>query len=206
MAEGAEFIRKEQEILHLFTKDDEGAISMLYDRYAGSLLEIIRRRIGDAQLAEEILQDTFFKIWKNISSYDPEKGSLFSWMARIAQNTAIDKMRSAAQKRMHKTDYDDSFVDKDEKVEMHPLDGLQIDQLLSRLDDKHRIVLEYLYQRDFTQKELSDELQIPLGTVKTRARNALLQLRGLLKNELKLWTLLPAIMHVGQWLITWLKR
>ena len=206
MAEGAGFIRKEQEILHLFTKDDEGAISMLYDRYAGSLLEIIRRRIGDAQLAEEILQDTFFKIWKNISSYDPEKGSLFSWMARIAQNTAIDKMRSAAQKRMHKTDYDDSFVDKDEKVEMHPLDGLQIDQLLSRLDDKHRIVLEYLYQRDFTQKELSDELQIPLGTVKTRARNALLQLRGLLKNELKLWTLLPAIMHVGQWVITWLKR
>ena len=66
--------------------------------------------------------------------------------------------------------------------------------------------MEYLYQRDFTQKELSDELQIPLGTVKTRARNALLQLRGLLKNELKLWTLLPAIMHVGQWLITWLKR
>ena len=206
MAEGSHFIQKEKEILHLFSNDDETALSMLYDQYAGALLGIIRRRINDVHLAEEVLQDTFFKIWKNIASYDPAKGSLFSWMARIAQNTAIDKMRGAHQKRSLKTDYGGSVVDKDEPVEIHPLDGMQVDQLLARLDEKHRIILEYLYQRDFTQKELSDELQIPLGTVKTRARNALLELRGLLKNELKLWTFFPIIIQIGEWVVTWLKR
>ena len=159
-------------------------MSALYDQYADSLFGVVNRILGDEQTAEDVLQKTMIKIWKGIDSFDPAKASFYTWMSVIARNTALDQKRLKTFQAREKTVSVDDVVYK--SVVSTP-EGTELDakKLLSILDDNYRIVLEYAYLRGYTQQEIADTLQLPLGTVKTRLRTAISLLREALKNEKK---------------------
>jgi RNA polymerase sigma-70 factor (ECF subfamily) len=122
------------------------------------------------------------KIWTGIGSFDPSKASFFTWMSVIARNTALDQKRLKTFQDRQKTISTDEIV-------YRPMtgtpEGAGIDAatLLGKLDSGYRIVLEYAYLKGYTQQEIADTLDIPLGTVKTRIRAAIGQLREELKGE-----------------------
>ncbi|MEL7162473.1 MAG: RNA polymerase sigma factor, partial [Bacteroidota bacterium] len=157
----------------------------LFTHYGGSLLTIITSVIPQKEVAEEVLHDVLLKIWNNIDKYEAGKSRLFTWMARITRNAAIDKVRSKEYRQSAKTDViDDAVGRRRELSQTPPTDQIGIARLLDNLDGKHRAIIDLLYLQDFTQSEAAKELDVPLGTVKTRARRALQQLRELLKNEM----------------------
>jgi len=159
-------------------------MTLLYDQYSDSLYGVINRIIGDDQLAEDALQKTFLKIWQNIDGYDVSRSSLYTWMSVIARNTALDQKRLKTFQAKQKTVSVDEIV---YRPGANTPEGVNIDaaRLLSNLDVNNRIVLEYAYLKGYTQQEISDALNIPLGTVKTRLRKAISILRDELKNEKK---------------------
>jgi RNA polymerase sigma-70 factor (ECF subfamily) len=173
---------KTGQIISLLKEKNEMGMSLLYDHYADIMYGLIRQILGDDQLAEDALQSSMLKIWQNIGSYDPGRGSFFTWLSVIARNTAIDQKRLKTFQAKDKTVSVDDVVYK--SVIPMP-DGAKIDaaKLLASLEENNRIVLEYAYLKGYTQQEISDALNIPLGTVKTRLRKAISILRDQLKNE-----------------------
>ena len=154
-------------------------MSYLYDHYSGALYGVIYRILQHEDIAEEALQDIFLKIWDRIDQYDASKGKLFTWMLNIARNHAIDKTRSKEISKDQKTKGLDSLVhtiDRKDSLEQH-IDSIGIKEVLNKLVEEQRFVVEHLYFKGYTQSELAEEFNIPLGTVKTRLRSAMQQLR-----------------------------
>ncbi len=154
-------------------------LEYLYDHYSSALYGVILRIVQRPDVAEEVLQDVFLKIWGKFDNYDEAKGKLFTWMVNIARNQAIDKTRSKEISKEKKTTAIEKSVNTIEAenfVEQHA-ETIGVIDLLKDLSDDQKIVVEYLYLKGYTQQELSDELAIPLGTVKTRLRLAMIQLR-----------------------------
>ncbi len=167
-------------VLKLKAKD-KVAFEYLYDHYSGALYGVISRIIKKEEVAEEVLQDVFIKIWDRIESYDPNKGRLFTWMLNLARNQAIDKTRSKEISKEGKTSDIDNLVnriDKRQFTEQHS-DDIGVREILIGLPEEQKFVVENLYFKGYSQSELAEEFNIPLGTVKTRLRLALKQLRSI---------------------------
>lgn len=141
------------------------------------------RVIQKEEVAEEVLQDVFLKIWDKIESYDPAKGKLFTWMLNLARNQAIDKTRSKELSKEGKTSGIDNLVNRIEKREFteQGIDSIGVSDILNVLPKEQKFVVEHLYFKGYSQSELADEFSIPLGTVKTRLRLAMKQLRSIVK-------------------------
>lgn len=133
-------------------------------------------------IAEELLQDVFLKIWDKIENYDAGKGKLFTWMLNIARNQAIDKTRSKEMNKGKKTDDIDNFVNRIDSQSYGELqvDAIGLKEVLDRLSKDQKFVVDHLYLKGYTQSELAEEFDIPLGTVKTRLRLAMVELRSFL--------------------------
>ncbi len=160
-------------------------LSYVYDQYAGALYGAVMRIVQSEVFAEEVLQDTFIKIWKNIHQYDRTKGRFFTWMMRIARNEAIDKLRSAEAKRQSKTTSIDDHVykvDQNHKAEIK-IDDIGIKDLLDQLSASDRKILDLIYFKGYTHVQASEILDMPLGTVKTRLRLGIGQLRRILVDK-----------------------
>lgn len=175
----------ENQIIGLLSAGDESGMALLYEKYGGALNTIILKIVPDTSLAQEILQDSFIKIWQKIDSYDPTKSRFFTWMARIAKNGAIDATRSKSFKKDNKTDSIDNSVSTFEPGNDNvPIENIGLRELLKHLDEDHRKIIDLLYFQEFTQSEVEKELGIPLGTVKTRARRGIQKLREYLKGDI----------------------
>ncbi|NNE54897.1 MAG: RNA polymerase sigma factor [Flavobacteriales bacterium] len=154
------------------------AFAELYDLYSPSLYGVVSKIVRSDEAGQDVLQEAFVKVWKNIKKYDPKKGSIFTWMLNIARNTAIDRLRK---------------LQKENKVEIQTLETnvhiskdhhdsistsvIGLKDWVEKLKPEHRLMVEYIYFNGYTQQEVADELNMPLGTVKTRARSAIQQLR-----------------------------
>jgi len=188
------------EIVKLLLKKDERGLSYLFDNYAAALNGIICRILLSEKLSEEILEDTFLKIWAQIDSYDPDKSSLFTWMSRIARNSAIDTKRLQKFENSRKTDSLDLRIH-DIGSETQNINAIDTDTLLSKIDPKYSSVLEHIYLHGYSHREASEILDLPLGTVKTRLRNGLKKIRDLINTEkglfLSLILLLSSILLIG---------
>ena len=157
----------------------------LFEHYGGALNNIIGRIVTEPEIAQEVLQDVLMRIWDNIEKYEPDKSRLFTWMARIARNAAIDRVRSKDYRQSHKTDELGGIVINDNKLsETLNVEHIGLAKLLNHLDANYRSIIDLLYFKDYTQAETAEALDLPLGTVKTRSRRALIRLREVLKNEL----------------------
>ena len=155
------------------------AVEALYDMYSSSLYGVIVRIIVDTATAEDILQETFVKIWHSFASYNTDKGRLFTWMVNIARNLAIDKIRSKDFKNQSKNqelENNVTFVDEQRNTVYKP-ELLGIKDLVQTLKPEQKSILDLVYFKGYTHVEAAEELAIPLGTVKTRLRMALIELR-----------------------------
>lgn len=143
---------------------------------------MISRIVNDQEVAEEVLQDAFMKIWDKIDQYESSRGRLFTWMANLSRNLAIDKLRSKEIKKVGKTDNIESFVTGIERSHRsyQYIDGIGLKETMKTLRDEERFILEMAYFKGYTQTEIADEFNIPLGTVKTRLRMGLKNLREVL--------------------------
>jgi RNA polymerase sigma factor (sigma-70 family) len=139
--------------------------------------------LDDRELAEDILQEAFVKIWNNFSNYDSLKGRLFTWMLNITRNLTIDTVRSKGYRKQAKIQNSDNTVNNisNNTYTIESFDALGIRKHLTLLKDDQKQIIDLAYFRGFTQDEISRQLAIPLGTVKTRMRSAIMELRKILK-------------------------
>lgn len=173
----------EPELIARLKNKDQSALEYLYDHYSGALYGTVLRILKRDEIAEEVLQDVFLRIWDKIGSYDASKGRLFTWMINIARNQAIDKTRSKEVSKGRKTDDIDYLVNKIDtaKSELLQIDSIGLKEVLLRLPEDQRFIVSQLYLKGYTQSEVAEEFSIPLGTVKTRLRLAMIELRSILK-------------------------
>jgi len=147
--------------------------------YSGALLGVISRIVPNTEIAEDLLQETFIKIWNCADSYDPTKGRLFTWMMNIARNLSIDKLRSKDFRNASKNqdiEKNVDFIDEQKKVTFNS-DTLGLRDLVTALKPEFNNVLNMVYFKGYTHVEAAEELNLPLGTVKTRIRMAIIELR-----------------------------
>ncbi|TMI67740.1 MAG: sigma-70 family RNA polymerase sigma factor [Bacteroidetes bacterium] len=138
--------------------------------------------VENRELAEDILQEAFVKIWNNFSAYDSGKGRLFTWMLNITRNLTIDTLRSKGYKKQAKISTDENSVSnfsEDHRM-AERFDAMGLRKQLVNLKPEQRIVIDLAYFNGYTQDEISKEMDIPLGTVKTRMRSAIIELRKML--------------------------
>lgn len=168
-------------LVQRFQKKDLLAFEKLYEMYHDSICGVITTIVRDRELSEELAQDVFVKIWDKSGSYNPSKGRFFTWIVNIARNAAIDKVRSKSYKQQKQNLPADYFVGKLEHTDESPaeadMDTAGLKKVLLNLTKKCIQIIEMLYFKGFTQKETSEVLEIPLGTVKTRNRNCIAQIR-----------------------------
>jgi RNA polymerase sigma factor (sigma-70 family) len=173
----------EEELIAMLQNQDASAFSYLYDNYATALSGVIMRMVDDVQLAEDILQETFVKIWKNFGQYDSSKGRLFTWMINITRNYTIDTLRSKGYKKQQKISEDENVVSnyRDKQFSTTQFDSIGLRKQVQTLKPDQKIIIDLAYFGGYTQEEISKEMKIPLGTVKTRMRSAIMELRKLLQ-------------------------
>ncbi len=171
------------------------ALGVLYDRYSGAVFAFAVRILGDRALAEELLQEVFFRFWKQARAYAPERGSFITWLLSITHNMAIDELRRRG-RRPQRADSADPVLllanvrDRDPSVEDRALMSAlrdQIGEAMQSLPLAQRETITLAYFGGLTQREIAEELQEPLGTVKTRMRLGIRKLREYLeKHEVEL--------------------
>jgi RNA polymerase sigma-70 factor (ECF subfamily) len=177
-------IAVESLIAMLSERNTEG-MEILYDNYSSALYGVIHRIVQNEKIAEDVLQETFLKIWNNFKQYDPAKGRLFTWMVNVARNMAIDKVRSKefSQNQKNRPLSDTvSFVDFDNQATYNP-ETIGLKEMVRKLEPEYRQIIDLLFFGGYTQSEAAEKLNIPLGTVKTRSRAAIMKLRMQFEKE-----------------------
>jgi len=167
----------EDELVVALKRNERAAFEFLYDHYSGALFNIICKTLRDEERAADVLQESFLKIWKNIASYNPEKGRLFTWILNIARNGAIDAARVEGRKPAM-DDIDDRAAqnERDTSEELSTASS-EIKSIVNMLRPERKILIDMAYFQGYTHEEISEELKIPLGTVKSRIRTALQELK-----------------------------
>jgi RNA polymerase sigma-70 factor, ECF subfamily len=171
-----------ENLLHLLQQKNETAFTLLYDNYADALFSILYKVVNNKEIAEDLLQETFVKIWKKIDMYNETKGSLYTWMLNIARNTGIDFMRSSRnkfhQQLIHTDAWQQEYLQTSTGMEnTDRLDYLSIRNKAASLDDKYAVIINLIYFEGFTYIQVAKHLKMPLSTVKTRAKMALTLLK-----------------------------
>ncbi len=169
----------EQDLVLSLKQKDEGAFSYLYDNYSAALNGVIYAMVNDDALSEDILQEAFIKIWNNIDAYDETKGKLYTWMRRITHNLTLDTLKSNQHKYQSKVAGDEyvvSNISVNNQV-FNKMDSADFRRKLDTLDAKQRTIIDMSYFQGYTQEEIAKELEMPVGTVKTKIRTAIIELR-----------------------------
>lgn len=172
----------EGELVLLLKQRNQSAFAYLYDHYAGALYSVIVNIVPDRELANDVLQEVFIKVWKQINTYDKTKGRLFTWMLNVARNASIDTVRSKNfQHSQQNRELTESVHDAGGTTHTDT-DKIGLRKIVHKLKEDYRVLIELSYFEGYTQDEISKMLTIPLGTVKTRLRSALVQLKQAMKN------------------------
>lgn len=173
---------EESELVMLLKQRHQSAFEYLYDNYAGALHTVILSVIPDKELASDVLQEVFVKIWRQMDSYDDTRGRLFTWMTNIARNASIDMVRSKGYRyQQQNRELTETVYQSGESAIQIPVERIGLHKLVHQLKQDYKVLVELSYFQGYTQEEISKMLDIPLGTVKTRLRTALIQLKQLVK-------------------------
>jgi RNA polymerase sigma factor (sigma-70 family) len=170
----------EKELVILLKANDKAAFEYLYAHYAAGLYGIVRRIIKDDIKAEDVMQDSFIKIWKKMATYETDRGTLFTWMLNITRHTAIDLLRADAKLESNLNWDLISEDDLNASLTFDPITSvmaIDVKSFVDKLVPQKRKLIEMLYFEGYTREEASEYLCLPLGTVKSRVRKALLELR-----------------------------
>jgi len=172
----------EQELVALLKEQNNDAFNYLYDHYSGALFTIINQIVPDKDTASDVLQEVFVNVWRKIATYDETKGRLFTWMLNIARNAAIDKVRSKGYRDNQRTQPIAEGENAGMSISSNPVvNDVGLKKVLTTLNDEYRKLIDLSYFQGFTHEEIAKMLGIPLGTVKTRIRTAISQLRTMIR-------------------------
>jgi RNA polymerase sigma-70 factor (ECF subfamily) len=170
----------EEELVPLLLKKSSRGLEILYDNYSAVLFGVIHRIIQNDELAEEILKNTFVKIWNNFSQFNPAKDRLDAWFINVARNNALDKMRSSGEIEKDQYRKVENILARAEGSRSFVFDpsNKEVRKLIENMDIEYREILYLLFFAGFSQAEVALKLNIPLGTVKNRSRMAIMKLRN----------------------------
>lgn len=171
------------DLVVLIKNRDQKAFSYLYDNYSKALFGIIYAKVGDYEETEDLIQNAFIKIWDSFENYDSSKGRLYTWMINIARNVAIDFKRSKRSKNQNQNVSNNVYEVNNRFTEDFSSDTIGLKVVVEKLNNDDLQLIDLAYYKGYTQQEISEELNIPLGTVKTKMRKALLILREQLKEK-----------------------
>ena len=166
----------DEDLMGLVAGGDERALSELYDRYSRPVYATGIRLLGDAQVAEELVQDAFTSVWRSAASFDPTRASFATWLYRIARNRATDLDRRRRARPRPVGEHGLYALPGGPRPE-EAVDAWDVANALSSLRSEHREVLELAYFEDLSQREISRLTGVPLGTIKSRTTAALKRLR-----------------------------
>ncbi len=179
---------KETELMRRIKAKDSEAISELYELYNRLLFGMIISVVKKREEAEDVLQEVFVKIWQKAHTFDEDRGNVYSWIVTLARNKAIDRIRSKGYKTQQKASVDVDAPEFSLEGETHdPLETTiysdraeLVKKALAEIPESQSQVLKIAYDQGMTQSEISDHLDIPLGTVKTRMRQGMIKLKDIL--------------------------
>lgn len=178
---------EDQELLKQIVTGKEEALAVLYDRYGGLVFSVAMRIVRDRQSAEEITLDIFKRVWRSGHTYQPGRGKVRNWLGGMARNRAIDYLRRQETRPdvvnlawLEKAEHVNPTHRNPEAAVRLSLEQERVRQALAELPEEQQEALALAYFGGFSQSEIADRLQAPLGTVKTRIRLAMQKLRYLL--------------------------
>ncbi len=166
----------EAEIIARIRSGDEGAMALLYDRYSPVVYAVALRVLSDGSAAEDILQDVFMQLWRNAQAFNASRGSLAAWLAVIARNRAIDKLR----KKRPEEEAEETLIAVDTDLENTAERNQAIEKVrtvLAGMPAEQRAALEMAFFEGLTHVEIAGKTGQPLGTIKTRIRSGLSTVR-----------------------------
>lgn len=171
----------EQAIIAGLLQRDQKAFSVLYGNYSTYLYRSLHRLVWDQETTADLLQETFIRIYKNIDRYDAEKGRLSTWMMAVAKGVAVDYLR----RNPHHLKTQSLTYERDVLYTYQPKsEHIGVLDLLKALCPERKLAIEMVYFQHFTMEEAAKRLALPLGTLKTRVRQGLIDLRALLSNDI----------------------
>jgi RNA polymerase sigma-70 factor, ECF subfamily len=179
---------EEKGLMQRVATGDEGAFERLYERYSRLLYSTIISIIKHPPEAQDVLQEVFVHIWRQAKNFDAERGNVYSWLITITRNRAIDRFRSKGYRSRQYETSDDEEILGIPDTHLTPLDAVSVSErrelvtlALARIPAEQRDALYLAYFQGYTQAEIADLLQIPLGTIKTRMRQGLIKLTSILQ-------------------------
>jgi RNA polymerase sigma-70 factor (ECF subfamily) len=181
-------------LVEALARGDAQALELVYDRHSRGVYSLALRLLSDGPAAEEVVQETFLKLWRQPQAYQPQRGRLFPWLLGVAHHHAVDLLRRRQLEQRHRvstapnangdalTDMLDNLgltsSDEDPQYGVNAIEQrVAVCRALARLPREQRVPLELAYYRGLTQLEIATRLELPLGTIKTRMRLGLQQLR-----------------------------
>ena len=187
----------DEQLLSAVATGDRSAVATLYDRHAGLVYGLARRVVRDPGLCEEVVQDTFVKVWRRAETFDASRAGAVTWLVGVARNCAIDRLRREAAQPLHgsveildgdgASTVDDGASSADDEYAADPADIAQVHDRADRirvavkqLPPAQRRAIELAYFSGLSQSEIATRLDEPLGTIKTRIYHGMRTLRGLL--------------------------
>lgn len=176
--------QKDLELLQALKLGQTSALSKLYDRYGAVVYGLALKILKDAQEAEDLTQEVFVNLWHN-NTYNPARGSLSNYLVVVTRSRAIDKLRSRTSRRKflerwrQNTSTQPFSLSASEQIDIWDT-SQHVRAAIAQLPERQRQILEMAYFQDLSQSEIAKTLDIPLGTVKTSARQALKKLREIL--------------------------
>lgn len=175
-----ETISASHTIVDLIKGREREGFDLLYKQYAPAILGMSNKLVKNTAIAEDLVQDTFVKVWKNIWQYDQHKAAFSTWVLNIARYTTIDYLRSKQNKQQQKNQGIEisEYLVNEYNVSINE-DNIGVRGMIVQLEPKYREVIDLIYFGGYTQEETAEILDIPLGTVKTRARFAIQTLRSI---------------------------
>jgi RNA polymerase sigma-70 factor, ECF subfamily len=155
------------------------AFTYLYDNYSAALYGVILKVVHDEDDANDVLQEAFINIWKSIESFDEKRGiTLFTWMLNVARNKAIDRFRQKNRVAVNQKELTSVSIGNEHAQNSNiKTDTIGVSKLLQNIKPEHYQLIHLHYYKGLTHQEISDATQLPLGTVKTRLRTAITELK-----------------------------
>jgi RNA polymerase sigma factor (sigma-70 family) len=164
---------------------DRGAMNSLYQMYSDSLYRVITTIVQIEEIAQDILQETFIKIWKSFSQYDPVKGRLYTWMARMARNLSIDYLRSVNYRNFSSNEDLSKLtqqIDQKFQILFNP-ETIGVKEMIRVLNEEQKNALDLVYFKGYTHVQAADELHISVGILRSRLQSSITLLRKTFNSE-----------------------
>ncbi len=173
---------RDAELARSLARGDEGALHHLYERHGGVVLALATRMLGSREEAEEVLHDTFYRLWLNASRFDPDRAAVRTYLYALARNLCLSRLR-ARRARPVTADLDENGAAYQVAMstDPDPVPALLAGRALSALDDDERLLVEEAFFGGWSHAELADRHGLPLGTVKSRIKRALAKMRSALE-------------------------